>query len=135
MTKKDKKELEVSKKKEIEKNQGEPTREGVMYVPEVDIAENEEAITLYADLPGVHPGGVDIDVREGVLTLTAKVDSRKEEDKLVYREYDIGGYQRRFTLGERIDVEKISAKMNNGELTLVLPKAENLKPRKIQVES
>jgi len=135
MTDKEKKELEVCKKKQIEKSRGEPTKEGVMYIPDVDIAENEESITLYADLPGVQPGGVDIDVREGVLTLTAKVDAYPEKQQLVYQEYEVGGYQRRFTIGERINVEKINARMNNGELTLTLPKAENQKPRKIKIES
>lgn len=133
MTKEQKKELEVSKKKEIEKSQGEPIKEGLMYVPQVDIAESDNAITLYADLPGVVSENVDIDVREGVLTLTANVLSQRENQRLVHGEYEIGGYQRRFTLSERIDVEKINAKMTNGELTLILPKAEKAKPRKIEV--
>lgn len=128
------KELEASQKKEIETNQGEPIVEGVMFVPQLDIAENGDSIKLVADLPGVKPDGVDIDVREGVLTLTAKVDPYPDKQKLIYQEYEIGGYQRRFTLGERIDVGKINAKMDNGELTLVLPKAEEHKPRKIEVK-
>ncbi len=135
MTEKEKKELEVSKKKEIELSVGEPTRDDVMYVPDVDIVENDEGIVLYADLPGVKPEGLDVDVREGVLKLTAKVDPVVEKHRLVYGEYGIGGYQRSFTLGERIDVEKINAKMNNGVLTLTLPKVEMHKPRKINIQS
>ena len=133
MTSEEKRELEVSKKKEIEKSAGEPIREGVMYVLDVDICENDESITLMADLPGVESKDLDIDVRDGVLTLTAQVHPPLEHHRLVFSEYRIGGYQRKFTLGERIDVEKINAKLNNGELTLVLPKAEELKPRKIEV--
>jgi HSP20 family protein len=133
MTDKEKRELEVKNKKHIEKSEGEPTREGVTYVPDVDIIETEDAITLLADLPGVKREDVDIDVREGVLTLTATVAPLAERLNLLYREYDLGGFSRRFTLGERIDQEKINAKLDNGVLTLVLPKAEEAKPRKIKI--
>jgi len=135
MTMKEKKELEVSEKKKIETQSGEATFEGVTYVPDVDIMENEEALMLHADLPGVKPEDVDIDLREGVLTLTAKVERPEHNHRLIYREYEIGGYQRRFTLGERIDASRINAKFNDGVLTLTLPKAEQAKPRKIKIES
>jgi HSP20 family protein len=134
MTEKEKKELEVSKKKEIEKSGGELTREGVWFVPSVDIIESPDAITLYADLPGTRKEDVDIDVREGVLTLTAAVDPAEKNHDSVYREYEIGGYNRSFTLGERIDPDKINAKMQDGVLTLVLPKSEAHKPRKVEIK-
>jgi HSP20 family protein len=134
MTEKEKKELEVSKKQEVEKTDGELTREGVWFVPSVDIVENQDAITLYADLPGATRENVDIDVREGVLTLTATVDPVEKHREVVYREYDIGGYSRRFTLSERIDPDKINAQLDNGVLTLVLPKAEAHKPRKVEIK-
>ncbi len=133
MTDKEKKELEVSKKKTIEKESGEPTREGVMYIPEVDIIEDDEGITLLADLPGVKRENVEIDVREGVLTLTATVEPVPGNWQPLLTEYEIGGYTRRFNLSERIDQEKIGATMDNGVLTLVLPKAEAAKPRKIDI--
>jgi HSP20 family protein len=134
MTEKEKKELEVSKKKEVEKTGSELTREGAWFVPDVDIVEKQDAITLYADLPGTTKENVDIDVREGVLTLTAKVEPVEKNHEVVYREYDIGGYSRRFTLGERIDPDKISAKLDNGVLTLVLSKTEAHKPRKVEIK-
>jgi HSP20 family molecular chaperone IbpA len=133
MTELEKKELEVSKKKTIEKSEGEPTREGISYVPDVDIIEDADAITLRADLPGVKRENLDIDIREGTLTLTGTVDAPQTHHNLVYREYELGGFSRRFTLGERIDQEKISAKLDNGVLTLVLPKAAASKPRKIEI--
>lgn len=135
MTEKEKKELELIEKKEIEAQRGEPTREGVLFVPYVDIAESDEAITLYADLPGVKSENLDIDIRDGVLTLTATVPTAEKHHRLIHKEYEIGGYQRRFTLGERIDTGKINAKFNNGVLTLNLPKAEEAKPRKIKIDS
>lgn len=133
MTDKQKRELEVSQKKEIETGGAEPTREGVTFVPEVDISESDEGITLHADLPGVRKEDLDIDVNDGVLTLTATVAPVTGNRKLIYQEYEVGGFQRRFNLSERIDQEKIKAMIDNGEMTLVLPKAEAHKPRKIQI--
>jgi HSP20 family protein len=133
MATKETKELEVAEKKTIETSGGEPTRQGVMYNPQVDISEDPEAITLLADLPGSKRDNLTIDVREGVLTLTATVETIPHNWEPLYREYEIGGYERRFTLSDRIDTDKINAKLENGVLTLVLPKAEALKPRKIKV--
>lgn len=133
MTEQEKRELELSQKQEIEKGSGEPTREGTWFVPEVDITESQEAITVLADLPGVTSENVDVDVRDGVLTLTAEVEPILVNWKPIYREYGIGGYQRRFNLGERIEQANISAKLENGVLTLMLPKAEAHKPRKITI--
>jgi HSP20 family molecular chaperone IbpA len=133
MTDKEKKELQVVERQAIEKQEGEPTREGLMWVPQVDILEDKDAITLRADLPGVKKDNVEIDVREGVLSLSASLDSTPENWQPVYSEYQIGGYSRRFTLGEQIDQSKISATMDNGVLTLVLSKAEAAKPRKIEI--
>ncbi len=133
MTNKEKKELQVAERQAIEKRDGEPTREGLMWVPQVDIVEESEAITLRADLPGVKRENLDIDVREGVLTLSASVEPTPEGWQPVYGEYQIGGYSRRFTLGEQIDQSKIAASMENGVLTLVLPKGEAAKPRKIAI--
>lgn len=133
MTRKERKELAVSEKQAVEQSDGEPTREGRMFVPQVDIIEDKEGITLRADLPGVKKDSVDIDVREDVLTLTAHVGAPNERWEPVYKEYEVGGFTRRFTLGEKIDREKISASIDNGVLTVVLPKAEAHKPRKIEI--
>jgi len=130
---KEKKELEVTEKKTIEPASGEPTRQGVMYTPQVDIVENPDAITVYADLPGVKKESLTIDVREGVLSLTATVDELPNHWEPIFREYQVGGYERRFSVSDRIDTEKINANLTNGVLTLVLPKAEAQKPRKIKV--
>jgi HSP20 family protein len=133
MTSKEKKELEVAEKKSIEPAAGEPTRQGVMYTPQVDILEDLDAITLRADLPGVRRENLTIDVRDGVLCLTATVEPVRESWEPLYREYQVGGYERRFAVSDRIDTDKINANLTNGVLTLVLPKAEAQKPRKIKV--
>jgi HSP20 family protein len=131
----DKKEIAVSAKKEIEKQSGEPLAQGVLFVPEVDIAENQEGVTLMADLPGVRKESLDVDYREGVLTLTGRVDSPPNNHRLVYQEYEVGGFQRRFTVGERIDMNKVQASLKDGVLTLFLPRAEEHKPRKIEIKT
>ena len=133
MATKETKELEVAEKKTIETSAGEPTRQGVMYTPQVDITEDPEAITVFADLPVGKREILTIDVREGILTLTATVDPLPDKWQSVFREYEVGGYERRFTLSDRIDTEKINARLENGVLALVLPKAEAQKPRKIKV--
>lgn len=127
------KDLEVSAKKTLEPSSGEPTREGLMYEPFVDIIEDAEAITLFADMPGVKKGDLDIDVREGILTLSAPVHPINDGWQPLLNEYAVGGYTRRFSLSEKISTDKISARMENGVLVLKLPKLEQHKPRKIQI--
>jgi len=133
MTTKEKKELEVTEKKPLAETNGEPMREGVYYTPQVDIVEDRDAITLYADLPGVTKDGVSIDVHEGVLTLTATTEPLPTQWQAVWKEYEVGGYTRKFSLSDRVDTEKINAKIENGVLALVLPKAESQKPRKVKI--
>jgi len=133
MTEQTKKDLEVTEKKALESTAGEPTREGLMYEPHVDIIEDAEAITLYADMPGVKKSDVDIDVREGILTLTAPVRPINDAFQPLLKEYEIGGFTRRFSLSEKVDTESINARMDNGVLVLKLPKMEQHKPRKIQI--
>jgi HSP20 family molecular chaperone IbpA len=128
-----KKDLEVSEKKTLETSAGEPTREGLVYEPHVDIIEDAEAITLFADMPGVSKSDVDIDVREGILTLNAPVRPTRDSWQPLLKEYEIGGFTRRFSLSEKIDTGRINARMDNGVLILKLPKMEQHKPRKIQI--
>lgn len=129
----DKKEITVREKEEIKKEEGEPTQAGVFYSPAVDIYETENAITLLADLPGVDKDKLDIHVEDRQLTITGLVREPEDRQHLVYTEYGIGGYTRSFRLGDTIDRAKINAALKDGVLTLVLPKVEALKPRKIEI--
>jgi len=135
MSNAEKKEIAVSGKKEIEKQIGEPLSQGVLFVPEVDISESQDGVTVIADLPGARKESLDIDYREGVLTLTARVENPPDHHRLVYQEYEVGGFQRRFTVGERIDMNKVQANLKEGVLTLFLPRAAEHKPRKIEIKS
>ena len=111
MTSKEHKELEAVGKKPIEAAHGESTHENVRFAPDVDIIENSEAITLYADLPGVDKENLSIDVRDGVLYLEGKVHGTDPRLRPIYQEYAEGGFNRKFTLGERIATDKIVAKL------------------------
>ena len=93
----------------------------------------QQAIKLLADLPGVEKNDIDIDIENKKLTLTGYLRDEKKKLNPVYTEYGIGGYLRTFKLGDTIDQSKISASLKDGVLTLVLPKADSLKPRKIDI--
>ena len=114
----------------------EQTRPGVVYSPAVDIFENDSAITVLADLPGVKAQDLRIDLREGTLTLTGPVTMPGgANESEVLREYLPGTFFRQFALSETIDQEKIDAKLTDGVLRLELPKVEKARPRQITVRA
>jgi HSP20 family protein len=128
-------EMAPAKKQEIDVTRGEPTREGRYFTFAADISENDEAVTVIADLPGVAPDAIDVDVRDNVLTIMGRVEDVPASWRPIHAEYEMGGYLRQFNVGPAIDQEKISATMRDGVLTLVLRKAERLRPRKIEIRS
>jgi len=124
----------IRQEKKGVKRTGEETRPGPVFIPAVDILENQNEIMILADMPGVEGQDVDIDLRDDVLTIRGAVSPVEDEKEAsVYREFNWGDYFRQFTLAEVIDQEKIAAKMDNGILRLTLPKKEKVKPKKIQV--
>jgi HSP20 family protein len=123
--------IQVRDKEELTNEEG--TREGPYFKPAVDIWETEDALTVQADVPGARPEDFDIDLRESVLTIQASTNGVEERWNRVYEEYRTGNFMRQFRLGQNIDQDKISANIENGVLTLSLPKAERAKPRKIEV--
>ena len=128
------KEMELKEKHEVKKTAGEGTRPGPVFVPAVDILENVNDITILADMPGVESKNVDIDLRDNQLTIVGRVEPIENEKEVsLYKEFNWGDYFRQFTLSNVIDQAKITAKMDQGVLKLVLPKAEKAKPQKIKV--
>lgn len=114
----------------------EQTYPGPIYTPAVDIFENDERISLLADMPGVKAQDLKIDLRENVLTLSGHVAAPEASGETpVLREYGSGTYFRQFTLSEHIDQTKIDAKLTDGVLRLELPKVERAKPRQITVKA
>ena len=129
------KELQVKGKKEV-KASGELTHAGPVFIPSVDIFENQETLILIADMPGVNSEGVDIHLKDNELTISGR--PKKEDKKLptpIYTEYESGGFLRSFNLSNVIDQAKIEASMKDGVLRVILPKAEAVKPRQIVVKA
>jgi len=114
----------------------ENTHAGPVYTPAVDIFETDQAITVLADMPGVEPSDLTIDLRENVLTLVGRVTSQENnKESVVLREHRSGTFMRQFTLAETVDQAKIDAQLNDGVLRLELPKVEKVKPRQIAVRT
>ncbi len=128
-----KQEMQPIEKKELTP-EVETTRPGVTYEPPVDIYESKDALYLVADMPGVGPDGVEVDLKDGVLTIQGH-QGEVDEGTVSYREYYPGNYFRRFALSETIDQERIQATMKDGVLKLVLPKIPKAVPRKIEVHA
>ncbi len=112
----------------------EETRSQEQYVtPPVDIYEEQDGLVVKADLPGVAKENMDVRVENNLLTIRAK-SQHLAQGEAIYREYELVTFFRQFELNERVDQAKISAELNHGVLTLHLPKAEEAKPRKIDVK-
>jgi HSP20 family protein len=131
----DKQELQVQQKREVDKGE-EATTPTRAFMPNVDIFETEDALTVVLEMPGVDRDHIGIGVDNGVLTVEGSIDFGKYEGlEPVYSEYNVGPYRRSFRISNQIDQDKISAEMRDGVIKLVLPKAEEAKPRKIEVRS
>jgi HSP20 family protein len=127
-------ELQVQQKRELEKKE-EGTIPARIFLPAADIYESEDALTVVLEMPGVDKGNVDVRIEDGVLNVEGRLDFSKYQNLMpVYTEYNIGHYARSFRLSSKIDSTKIGAEMNDGVLSLVLPKVEEAKPRTIQVK-
>jgi HSP20 family molecular chaperone IbpA len=127
-------ELQVQEKRELQKKD-ESTTPARVFLPTTDIYESDNALTLAMEMPGVDRANVDIHLEDGVLTVDGRIDfSRNENLQAVSTEYNVGHYRRSFSLSpSRIDQTKIKAELNDGLLLLTLPKADEVKPRRISV--
>jgi len=126
----------VSKGKVPARTQNElpATRESELYMsPAVDIFETGEGLTVVADVPGVAKDGLDINVDDKILTIRGTV-SLPKRDGIISQEFGMMNYFRQFRLSDEVDQAKIRASLDQGVLTLDLPKAEHAKPKRIEVE-
>lgn len=129
-------ELEVQKQEAQEIEGAERTRTRRMFIPSVDIYEEDDTVYLVADVPGVDEESIDITLEKNILTINGYVDDEDMEGYgLAYGEYRVGDYERTFALSDEVDRNKIEATVKNGVLKLTLPKAEEAKARKITVRS
>jgi len=104
--------------------------------PAVDISEDDDNFYLQVELAGMKRDDVKIRYEEGLLTITGEKKSEKEEKNVNYHrvERSFGKFERSFRVPTRIVSEKIDANFNNGVLTITLPKAEEVKPKEIEVK-
>ena len=106
------------------------------FLPRVDIYETRDALFLIADMPGVDEKTVDVELEKNVLTISGRVENGKVQDyRLVFSEYEVGDYERTFTLSDEIDKNKIKASVKQGVVRLELPKAEKVKPKIIKINA
>jgi HSP20 family protein len=127
---------EIAAKEKQEVQEPNRTRPGRAYVPDVDIREDENGMSLWADMPAVSQQNVTVGIEDNVLIIEGEVDGAAYKDlRPLYTEYNIGRFVRRFTLPEtsRFDQEHVTARMSLGVLEIRLPIAEAAKPHRIQV--
>ncbi|MGD0278915.1 MAG: Hsp20/alpha crystallin family protein [Smithella sp.] len=106
------------------------------FVPRVDIYETRGELFLVADMPGMDEKTVDVELEKNILTISGRVENGKVPDySLVFSEYEVGDYEREFTLSDEIDRDKIKATVKQGVLRLELPKAEKVKPKRITINA
>lgn len=129
-------ELAVKEKQEVAEK--DDVRQGRFYQPYVDISEDETSLWFHADMPGVDPDRLSIELHNDVLTIQGEVNLGEYEGlSPVYTEYNVGHYSRRFRLPTRghFDAEHVSARYEDGVLIVQVPKAEKARPRRIQVQT
>ncbi len=104
--------------------------------PLTNIAENDENYSITAELPGLDKGDIEIAIHDGVLEIKGEQKEEHEEKKdgFVRREYHSSSYHRSFTIPENIDEDNIDAKLDNGILTIALPKKELEQKEKKKIE-
>lgn len=105
-------------------------------VPAMDITEGEHEYRVTTEMPGVKKEDIDINLENGVLTISAETKSETEEkegDRVIRQERRYGKYTRSLRLGQQVDPAEVKADYKEGILELTLPKAEEVKPKKISV--
>lgn len=107
------------------------------WVPAVDIVEEKDRFVLRADVPGVKPEDIDVNMENGMLTVSGERHDEKSEETQGMRRVErvSGKFYRRFTLPDSANADKISAKSNNGILEVIIPKQAEVQARRITVQS
>ena len=105
------------------------------WAPRVDLSETEDAYLVHVDVPGMHKEDLNIDVHEGRLTISGERNAEQQDDghKYVRVERSYGRFYRSFTLPQTVKEDEIEATYENGVLSVRVPKAEETKPRRIEV--
>jgi len=107
----------------------------VSFKPAADIYEEENSFVIKTDLPGLTREDIELDLKDGILTIKGKRKSEKEEKKENYyrKERSFGSFSRSFSLSETVNQDEIKAEFKNGVLRVELPKKEEVKPKQIEI--
>lgn len=127
--------LNVREKQEVNLGNAEATSDKPMFIPVVDIWETDTGLMLLADMPGVTPENLSVDLQDNTLTISGKVAPEPEGRKSLIREFELGGFYRQFSLAENIDQVGITAALKDGVLKLELPRVAPAQPRKIEIKT
>jgi HSP20 family molecular chaperone IbpA len=126
-------ELAVRDKQELVSKE-EKTVPGRYYVPYADVFETDEALCVVLEIPGVEKKDLNVGLENDVLRVDGRIDFSKYEGmEPLYTEYNVGHYTRSFGLSSKIDRDGIGAQLEDGVLTLTLPKAREAQPRRIPI--
>lgn len=123
--------MKATLQKETPAANGRPT---TLVSPEVNIFETKDGYVLEAEMPGVNKEGLEITLDGNELTITGHRQVESLPGEALFRESNDSDYRRVFELDPAIDTAKVSARVEQGILTLTLPKSEQVKPRKISVD-
>jgi HSP20 family protein len=110
-----------------------PARETFYLTPDVNIYETEDGYLLEAEMPGVTRNNIEITLEGNELTLVGRRNREQNHGEPLYIESRDAGYRRVFELDPTVDTARIAARMEQGVLTLTMPKAESVKPRRIEI--
>ena len=103
----------------------------------LDVAENDNTYTIKASVPGISPDDIDITLSDNVLTIKGEFKEEKtvEEEKYHLRERRFGSFGRSVTLPVAVNAEAVEAAYDNGVLTFTIPKADEVKPKRITIKA
>jgi HSP20 family protein len=114
----------------------ERTRNRKVYVPKVDIIETGDAMVMHADMPGADEKSVEVILEKNILTIRGVVAPQEFTGRSIfYAEYDVGDYERSFTVSDEVDRNRIEAVVKNGVLKLNLHKIPKVEAKKITVRT
>lgn len=130
----EKKTVKTDSRKDLRETAPATREQGPVIAPPVDIFETEEGLMVLADLPGVAINDVDIRVEDDQLIIKGQSPSLPGSAHSLHREFRLVNFHRQFELGNEVDQEKISAEARDGVLTIRLPRAETVKPKRIEVK-
>jgi len=106
-----------------------------VFRPYTDIIDNGSSYLLNVEMPGVSEATLEIEFKDNILSIKGKTsDIDTHGRKLIYQEWSYGDYSRSFEIGNEVNHEKIEARISDGVVSLILPKNEKQKPRKIEVK-